>query len=190
MASPRRPKRPAPKIRSAREIARHADRVLEESACKAQELTKQGLSVVTISRDELIRKLSRKTAHSPFLTSIAWGIAVRGSTFLIQFEIMNPDPWFYGETNLGLCVYWGPGTGVGDPGESLLAADPAVGVRAVELGILNPSPSPYSISADHMLPTTLAAGGKRSEVSYLLYLMHAFSANVVLERGSISVAIA
>ena len=46
------------------------------------------------------------------------------------------------------------------------------------------------VTADHMLPTTLAAGGKRSEVSYLLYLMHAFSANVVLERGSISVAIA
>jgi hypothetical protein len=171
-------------------VARHADRILEESAARELELKAQGLRVVTLPRAELIRKLSGKTAHSPFLTQLGWGRAVRGSTFVLNFGIMNPDPLVYSEFDLGLCVYWGTGTGVGDPGVSILAADPAVGVRAIELGFLNASASPYYISADHVLPAALAAGNSRSELSYLLYLVNAFDANEVLERGSISISIA
>jgi hypothetical protein len=171
-------------------VARHADRILEESAVKERELKAQGLRVVTLPRAELIRKLSGKTAHSPFLTQIGWGIAVRGSTFVLNFGIMNPDPLVYSEANLGLCIYWGTGTGVGDAGVSILAADAAVGVRAIDLGFLNASASPYYVSANHVLPAALAAGNHRSELSYLLYLVHSFDASVVLERGSISIAIA
>jgi hypothetical protein len=185
----RSPKRRRTTSRAAREITRQADRILEEAAIKTKEFEKQGLRSITLPRAELIRKLSGSTAHSPFLTQIGWGNAVRGSTFPLNFGIMNPDSWPYSENNLGLCVYWGPGTGVADPGESLLAADKALGVRAVELGILNASASPYYISASHVLPATLAAGGTRSDVSYLLYAINAFDASLVLERGSLSVAI-
>lgn len=184
------PKRRRTKPRSAREIARHADRILEEAAAKAKDFEEQGLRSVTLARADLVRKLSRKTAHSPFLTQIGWGRAVRGTTFPLSFGIMNPDPWPYDEGNLALCVYWGPGTGLAEPGQSLLAADPALGVQAIELGVLNASPSPYYITASHVLPATLAAGNSRSEVSYFLYAMDSFDTCVVLERGSLSVAIA
>jgi hypothetical protein len=177
------------KIFGARKIAQHADRILEELGEKSREYTRRGMRSVTLPRAELIRKLSGKTAHSPFLTGIGWSNAVRGSLFEIGFSIMNPDPMPYSEANLGLSVYWGPSTGLLEPGESVLAADPALGVFAIELGTLNASPSPYYISADHLLPVALAAGRPRSEVSYLLYTMDSWSQNVLLERGSLSVAI-
>jgi hypothetical protein len=183
-------KRPGIRLRTAREIARHAERILEEAAAAARQFEKQGIRSATLSRAELMRKLSGKTAHSPFLTQVGWGNAVRGSTFALRFGIMNPDPRPYDEATLAMCVYWGPGTGVADPGESLLAADQAFGVRAVNLGILNPSPSLQFIIADHVLPTGLAAGASRSDVSYLLYSVNAMDAGIVLERGSLSVAIA
>ena len=173
----------------ARKLGQHADEILKEMAASARIFAKQGLRSVTLPRAELIRKLSGKTAHSPFLTQVSWGNAVRGATFGLHFGIMNPDPFAYDEANLGLSVYWGPGTGVAEPGDSLLAADRALGVLAIELGTMNGSPSPYSISASHVLPAGLAANGTRSEVSYLLYTMEAFGAGVLLERGSLSVAI-
>ena len=182
-------KRSRPK-RSAREIARHADQILEEAAVKAREFEKRGMRSVTLPRDQLIRKLGRKTAHSPFITQVGWGAAVRGATFPLNFGIMNPDPWYYFEANLALCVYWGTGNGLATPGESLLLADKALGVRAVELGTLNASTSLYYISADHVLPATLAAGSSRSEVNYFMYDMNSFDALVLLERGSLSIAIA
>lgn len=183
------PKRKRKTHRPAREIARHADRILAEAFVKSKEFEKRGLRTVTLPRAVLIRKLSGKTAHSPFLTSISWGNAVRGTTFPLTFGIMNPDPWTYFEANLALCVYWGTGTGVAPPGESLLAADPALGVRAVDVSILNSSPSPYYVSASHLLPATLAPGSNRSDVSYLLYAIDPFDVSVILERGSLSVAI-
>ena len=182
-------KRSRPK-RSAREIARHADQILEEAAAKAREYEKKGMRWVTLPRDELIKKLARKTAHSPFFTSVGWGNAVRGTTFPLSFGIMNPDPWYYFEANLGLCVYWGTGAGLAKPGESLLLADKALGVMAIELGTLNASPSPYYITANHVLPATLAGGNSRSEVNYFMYDMNSFDALVVLERGSLSIAVA
>ena len=186
-ASKKRPRRPK---RSARELARHADQILEEAAAKAREFEKRGMTSVTLPRDRLIRKLSGRSAHSPFFTQVGWGSAVRGANFPLSFGIMNPDPWYYFEANLALCVYWGTGNGLATPGESLLLADKALGVMAIELGILNASPSPYYISANHVLPASLAGGNSRSEVNYFLYEMNSFDAGVVLERGSLSIAIA
>jgi hypothetical protein len=183
----KQPKRPR---RSAREIAKHADQILESAARKKLEYDKQGLRSVTLPRAELIEKLTGKMAHSPFLTQVGWGPAIRGANFVLNFGIMNPDPRPYDEANLGLSVYWGPANGVASPGESLLAADKALGVLAIDLGVLNPSASLYYVSANHVLPAGLAAGGSRSDVSYLLYEINAFRASVVLERGSLSVAIA
>jgi hypothetical protein len=186
----RLPARGSSRARAARAIARHADHILKEAAAKERDLARQGLRTVTLSREQLIRKLSEKTAHSPFLTQIGWGNAVRGSTFYLTFGIMNPDPYPYDEGNLSLCVYWGAGTGVGSPGEALLAADRALGVIAVELGILNASATPHYISAAHVLPATLATGAVRSDLSYLMYTINAFGPIVVLERGTLSIAIA
>ena len=182
-------KRSRPK-RSAREIARHADQILEEAAAKAREFEKKGMRCVTLPRDQLLRKLARKSAHSPFFTQVGWGPAVRGANFVLNFGIMNPDPWVYFEANLGLCVYWSTGAGLATPGEALLLADKALGVMAVELGNLNPATTPYYISANHVLPAALAAGNGRSEVNYFMYDMNAFDALVVLDRGSLSIAIA
>lgn len=181
-------KTPAKKTGAGR-FGRHADEILKGLATDAREFARQGLRSVTLPRGALIRKLSGKTAHSPFLVQINYGYAIRGSTFGLHFGIMNPDPFPYDEGNLGLSVYWGPGTGVTEPGESLLAADRALGVFAIELGTLNASTSPYSINASHLLPASLAANAARSEVSYLLYTMEAFGPGVLLERGSLSVAV-
>ncbi|WP_309072408.1 hypothetical protein [Arthrobacter sp.] len=102
---------------------------------------------------------------------------------------MNPDPWPYSEANLGLCVYWGVGTGIGSAGESLQVADEAIGIFAVELGTLNSSASPYIIDASHVLPATLAPGASRIEMSYLLYEVNSFDACMVLKRGTLSMGI-
>lgn len=177
------------KARSTRAISRQADRILEEAKARKRDYESRGIRSVTISRDDLIRELTHAGEHSPFLTSIGWGSAVRGSSFYLDFGIMNPDPWYYYEGNLGLCVYWGVGTGTGSVGESLQMADPAIGVFAVELGYLNGSPTPYTINASHVLPTTLAPGASRIEMSYLLYEVNAFDACVVLKRGTLSMKI-
>lgn len=174
---------------SARQLELRADEVLKEMAASARDFAKQGMRSVTLPRAELVRKLSGKTAHSPFLTQIGWGNAVRGSMFGIRFVIMNPDPYPWDEANLGLSVYWGPGTGVMEPGDSILAADPAVGVLAIELGILNPSAAPYNISAAHALPAGFSPTSARNEVSYQLYTMNSFGVGTLLERGSLSIAI-
>jgi len=178
-----------PRARSTRAIGRHADRILEEAKARERAYESRGLRSATLSRDDLIRELTHAGEHSPFLTSIGWGSAVRGSTFYLDFGIMNPDPWYYDEGNLGLCVYWGVGTGIGSVGESVQIADGAIGVFAVELGVLNWSPSPYIINASHVLPTTLAPGASRIEMSYLLYEVNAFDACVVLKRGTLSMRI-
>jgi hypothetical protein len=177
------------KISSTRKLGQHADEILKELAANSRDFAKQGMRSVTLPRAELIRKLSGKTAHSPFLTQIGWGNAVRGQMFGLRFVIMNPDPYPWDEANLGLSVYWGPGTGLVEPGDSVLNADPALGVLAIELGTLNPSATPYNISAAHALPATLAPNSTRSEVSYLLYTMNSFGPGVLLERGSLSVAL-
>lgn len=84
---------------------------------------------------------------------------------------MNPDPHPWDEANLGLSVYWGPGTGVMEPGDSILAADPAVGVLA-----------PYNISAAHALPAGFSPTTSRNEVSYQLYTMNSFGVGTLLEH--------
>jgi len=175
--------------KTTRQLAAHADQILEEAAANTRAFAKEGMRTVTLPRAELIRKLSGKTAHSPFLTQIGWGTATRGSMFGLRFVIMNPDPYPWDEANLGLSVYWGPGTGLMDPGDSILAADPAVGVLAIELGILNPSATPYNVSAAHVLPAGFSATTSRNEVSYQLYTVNSFGPGVLLERGSLSVAI-
>ena len=82
-----------PKARSTRTISRQADRILEETRARERDYERRGLRSVTISRDELIRELTHAGEHSPFLTQIGWGPAIRGSTFYLDFGIMNPDPW-------------------------------------------------------------------------------------------------
>ncbi len=178
-----------PGARSARTISRQADRILEEARARERDYESKGLRSVTISRDALIRELTHAIEHSPFLTQIGWGPAARGSTFPLDFGIMNPDPWPYSEANLGLCVYWGVGTGIGSAGESLQVADEAIGIFAVELGTLNSSASPYIIDASHVLPATLAPGASRIEMSYLLYEVNSFDACMVLKRGTLSMGI-
>jgi len=174
----------------ARKLEQRADELLKELAETSRDFAKQGMRSKTLSRAELIRKLSGKTAHSPFLTQIGWGNAVRGQLFGLRFVIMNPDPYPWGDA-VALSVYWGAGTGLVEPGDSLQLADPAVGVLAIELGSMNPSNSPYNISAAHVLPAGLAPNSARSEVSYLLYTMNSFAPapGVLLERGSLSLPV-
>ncbi|MBC7790683.1 MAG: hypothetical protein H7Z74_12105 [Anaerolineae bacterium] len=174
--------------RSRREIALHADRILKVAAERAKSGEAKGLSTVILPRAELIKKLSRRSAHSPFLTHIGWGLAVRGSNFPLSFGVMNPDPWPYSDGNLGLCIYWGPAGGITEPGLSMLNADKPPGVLAVTIGYLNASPTPYDLSADHIIPLT--ARGGRNDLSYLLYSTDSWQAGTLLERGSIDVIVA
>ena len=173
--------------RSPREIARQADRILEEAEERAKAGKAKGLSTVTLPRAELIKKLSGRSAHSPFLTQIGWGAASRGSIFYLEFGLINPDPWPWDDNNLGLCVYWGPAGGIVEPGLSLLNADTSTGVVAVTIGTMNPSASLYYLLATHTIAATARAG--RNDLNYLLYGTEAFQNGILLQRGSIGVIV-
>lgn len=170
---------------SARMIAAQADRILAEASQRERENARKGMKTVTISRAALIAKLGGKTAHSPFLTQVGWGAAVRGSIFVLHFGLMNPDPWPYENANLALCYCWASGAALAEPGLALLAADPAVGVRQVEMGILNTAATPYDLAADHTIPTMFQVGP--ADLNYFLYRPEAWTTGVLLERGTIRV---
>jgi hypothetical protein len=185
----RRPQRPLKKKprRSAREIAKHADQILQEMARREQEYARLGLVTATISREELIRNLGGKTAHSPFLTSISRSGAVRGATFLINFDLMQPDPFAYDEMNLGLCYCWSDAGGLMDAGTTLLNGDASVGTIQVPIGILNGASMPYSLSSTHDIPSTFRLGP--ADLNYFLYLPNAFDSAVLLKRGTMRVVV-
>ena len=128
--TPRTPStRPRP---TARDVAEQADRILADALKRERDYKRKGMSSVTLPRDELIRKLTGRTAHSPFLTQIGWGNPVRGSTFVLNFGLMNPDPWPYDNGNLGLCFCYSDAGAVTEPGLTLLRAEPSIGVRQVD----------------------------------------------------------
>ena len=183
----RKPKsRPGKRRRpsAARDLAEHADRILEEALEHEREYERVGMTSVTISRAELIRKLSGRTAHSPFITQIGQSGAVRGSTFLLNFSVMNPDASVvYTESNLGICYCWADAGGLSDPGMTLLRADPTVGVRQVPIGILNSAPMPYNLSSTHLIPATFRLGP--ADLNYFLYLPNPFGDTVLLSRGTL-----
>ena len=170
---------------SASVIAAQADRILADARKQERENARKGMKTVTISRAALIAKLSGKTAHSPFLTQVGWGAAVRGSIFVLNFGLVNPDPWPYENANLALCYCWANGAALAEPGLALLGAEPAVGVRQVEMGILNTAATPYYLAADHAIPTTFQVGP--ADLNYFLYRPEAWTAGVLLERGTIRV---
>ena len=88
--TPRTPStRPRP---TARDVAEQADRILADALKRERDYKRKGMSSVTLPRDELIRKLRGRTAHSPFHPD-RLGNPVRGSTFVLNFGLMNPDPW-------------------------------------------------------------------------------------------------
>lgn len=174
--------------RSGRELAQQADRILEDALQREREYQRLGLTSVTISRAELIRKLSGKTAHSPFLTQISRSNAVRGSTFLLNFGLMNPDGGVvYEENNLGICYCWADAGGLSDPGMTLLRADPSVGVKQVPIGTLTWSPMPYYLSSTHGIPPTFRLGP--ADLNYFLYLPNAFGDTVLLSRGTLRMVV-
>jgi hypothetical protein len=186
MVVSRKPKSRSSKPRrpSARELAQQADRILEEALEHEREYQRVGMTSVTISRAELIRKLSGRTAHSPFITQIGQSSAVRGSTFLLNFSVMNPDPAVvYQESNLGICYCWADAGSLTDPGMTLLRADPSVGVRQVPIGILNSAPMPYNLSSTHLIPATFRLGP--ADLNYFLYLPIPFGDTVLLSRGTL-----
>ncbi len=186
----RQPKSSAKKgpRRSPREIARHADQILEEARRQEQENARLGLTTLTISREELILGLSGKTAHSPFITQIGRSNAVRGATFLINFGLMQPDGWMvYSESNLGLCYCWSDGGGLADVGQTLLLAEPTVGVIQVDIGYLNASANLQTLSSTHQIPSTFRLGP--ANLNYFLYMPDAFGPAVLLKRGTLGMAV-
>jgi hypothetical protein len=146
------------------------------------------MRTVIISREELIRNLSGQTTHSPFLTSIGYSNAVRGTNFLIDFGVMQPDGWMvYEEANLGLCYCWSDAGGLTDPGLTLLRAEPTVGVIQVPIGILNSAPMPYYLSSIHPVSSSFRLGP--ADLNYFLYLPDAFAPAVLLKRGTIRLVV-
>jgi hypothetical protein len=188
VVSRKRKSRPAKSRRGpARELAEQADRILEDALQREREYQRLGMTSVTISRAELIRKLSGKSAHSPFLTQISRSNAVRGATFLLNFGLMNPDPFPYDEMNLGLCYCWSDAGGLTDPGSTLLRADPAIGVRQVAIGTLNSSAMPYYLASLCDIPATYRTGP--ADVNWFLYQPDPFAAAVLLSRGTMRVVV-
>jgi hypothetical protein len=172
---------------SSRAIAEHADRILADALKREREFQRQGWVTVTISRAELIQKLSGKTAHSPFLTQISRSNAVRGSTFMMNFGVMNPDPWQYDDQNLGICYCWSDAGGLTDPGSTLLRADPSIGVKQVSIGTLNSAAMPYYLPTLCDIPSTFRLGP--SDVNWFLYQPDPFAPAVLLSRGTMRIVV-
>jgi hypothetical protein len=185
----RRSQRPSRKrSRSARSlILEQAERILTEALEREREYQRLGMVTVTISREELVRKLTRRGTHSPFLTQISRSNAVRGTTFLMNFGVMNPDPWPYDEMNLGLCYCWSDAGGITDPGSTLLRADPALGVRQVAIGVLNAAAMPYSLSTLCDIPSSFRLGP--ADVNWFLYQPNVFDIGILLSRGTMRVVV-
>jgi hypothetical protein len=181
------PPRKGPR-RSPKAVAEHADRILEDARRREQEYARVGMTTVTISRSELILGLSGKTAHSPFLTQIGYSNAVRGTTFLIDFGVMQPDGWMvYSESNFGICYCWSDAGGLMDPSGTLAQADPTVGVIQVSIGNLNSSPTVYYLSSTHPIPATFRLGP--ADLNWFMYMPDAFGPAVLLKRGTIRVVV-
>jgi hypothetical protein len=180
------PKRKRPRS-AVRAVAQQADQILEEARNRELEYSRLGIKTVTISREELIRSLRGKTAHSPFIAWISYSNAVRGGNFVINFAIMQPDPWPYEEGNLGLCYCWSDAGGLADPGIALLRADPAVGVVQVPIGTLNTATMPYDLSSTHLVPNSFNLGP--ADLNYFLYAPDAFGPATLLKRGTIRVLV-
>lgn len=173
---------------SPRSIAQQADRILEDARQREKEYARLEMTSVTISRAELILGLSGKTAHSPFLTQIGMSGAVRGATFLISFTVMQPDGFMvYFESNLGLCYCWSDAGGLADPGQTLLLAEPSVGVIQVDIGTLNSAPMPYTLSSTHLIPTNFRLGP--ADLNFFLYMPDAFGPAVLLKRGTLRLVV-
>ena len=168
-------------------IAEQADRILAEALEREREYQRLGMVTVTLSRAELLRKLRRRGAHSPFLTQISRSNAVRGTTFLMNFGVMNPDPWPYDEMNLGLCYCWSDAGGITDPASALLRAEPSIGVRQVTIGILNAASMPYSLSTICDIPPSFRPGP--ADVNWFLYQPSVFDAGILLSRGTMRVVV-
>ncbi len=171
-----------------RELAVWADRILEEASEHEREFELKGMTSRTLPRAELIEKLSGRTAHSPFITQIGLGAPVRGSMFVLQFGLMNPDSWPYWIGNMGLCFCYADAGTLSDPGSTLLRAEPSVGVRQVEFGYLNAATTLYYLPADHLIPAGFRAGP--ADLNYFLYAPDAFAAGVLLERGTLRLDVA
>jgi hypothetical protein len=170
--------------RSPRELARHADLITQEGERRAAEYSRLGITTVFVSRQELIRNLSGKSAHSPFLTWIGYSGAVRGATFLIDFGIMQPDAYLvYSEANLGLCYCWADAGGLTDTGLTLTRAVPSVGVIQVPIGTLNSTTMPYTLSSTHLIPSSFRLGP--ADLNYFLYMPDPFGPATLLKRGTI-----
>ena len=184
--TPRTPStRPRP---TARDVAEQADRILADALKRERDYKRKGMSSVTLPRDELIRKLRGRTAHSPFLTQIGWGNPVRGSTFVLNFGLMNPDPWPYDNGNLGLCFCYSDAGALTEPGLTLLRAEPSIGVRQVDLGTLNTAPMPYLLTANHTIPAGFRVGP--ADLDYFLYTPDSWAAGALLMRGTIRLDVA
>lgn len=168
---------------SAREVEAQADRILAEAAKRERQFKRKGMRSVTIGRDDLIRKLRGEAAHSPFFTQVGWGPAVRGSTVALSFGVMNPDPFPYDNGNLGLCFCYADAGTLTDPGMTLLRAEPSIGVRQVDLGLMNASATPYYVSAAHDIPAGFRLGP--ADLNYFLYQPDAWKAGTLLERGTV-----
>jgi hypothetical protein len=174
--------------RTARDIARQADHILEAAREQEQGYARLGLTTVTISRKELILGLSGKTAHSPFITQISYGGAVRSATFLVNFGIMQPDSWMvYSESNLGLCYCWSDGGGLADVGQTLLLAEPSVGIIQVDIGYINSAAMPQTLSSTHLIPTDFRVGP--ADLNYFLYMPDPFGPAVLLKRGTLRLVV-
>ncbi len=188
--SDKRPKSPSTKRSrpSGRALAEHADRILADALERANEYERQGFHSATIPRADLIAKLSGRTAHSPFITQVGWGNAVRGATFVLDFGLMNPDPFPYEIGNLGLCFCYADAGALSDPGMTLVRAEPSVGIVQVEIGTLNGAPTAYYLDAIHTIPATFRTGP--ADLDYFLYQPDPFAAGVLLERGTIRIDVA
>jgi hypothetical protein len=174
--------------RSVRELAHHADLIIQEGQRRATEYSRLGITMVFVPRQELIRNLSGKSIHSPFLTWIGYSGAVRGATFLIDFGIMQPDGYLvYSEANLGLCYCWSDAGGLTDPGLTLARAAPSVGVIQVPIGTLNSATMPYTLSSTHLIPSSFRLGP--ADLNYFLYMPDPFGPATLLKRGTIRLVV-
>jgi hypothetical protein len=109
--------------RSEEEVRQDAERLLEALSYLQEEAQQQGLTFVSLSEEEIIRKIRGESSSSPFIAGFGWTSAASPGTWISNNYalIFNPDPTT--QSNLFVSLFFGVANFLDDIGEGLSGRD-------------------------------------------------------------------
>lgn len=123
------------KKKTEKEIRQEVEQRLREIDLLKKEAKEKGLEFSSLSKDELIRKIKRKSGKSPYFYGSSWtGGTPAGSQAALTVHIANPDPDDY--EFMFVSVFFGLGNFFDDISQAWLGRDtrwPELSTRRFEI---------------------------------------------------------